>query len=146
LTCFGVDDEAGNPVITPGTLQAPFTPMIGQMVTVPQGNISIVMGSQFSVAPLVYFAPKPSAVTNSVSGVMGLVASIIVPANPSRTWVMITNRSNNDIQDIGSANVAVSGGDPLYPGGGFLFNGIGAAGPIYGITTASGSPYSYIEG
>jgi hypothetical protein len=89
----------------------------------------------------------PTALTNSAAGTMGTSASIIVPASGTRKWLMITNRSaGSETQDIGSSNVIVGGGIPLAPGGGFLFNGAGAAGPIYGITTVSGSPFSYVEG
>ncbi len=89
----------------------------------------------------------PTALTNSAAGTMGVAAAIIVPASGTRKWLMITNRTaGNETQDIGSSNVTVGGGIPIAPGGGFLFNGAGAAGPIYGITTTAGSPFSYVEG
>lgn len=89
----------------------------------------------------------PFPLTNSAAGTMGTSATIIVPASATRKWLMITNRTTGgDTQDIGSSNVTVGGGIPLVPGGGFLFAGPGAAGPIYGITTAASSAYSYVEG
>lgn len=85
--------------------------------------------------------------TNSVAATMGTARALIVPFSATRRWLMITNRTAGaETQDIGSSNVTVGGGIPLVPGGGFLFNGAGAAGPLYGITTAAGSAFSYVEG
>lgn len=91
-------------------------------------------------------APASFPLTNSAAGTMGVAAAIIVPASGTRKWVMITNRTASDTQDIGSSNVTVGAGIPLSPGGGFLFNGAGASGPIYGISTAAASAFSYVEG
>ena len=84
---------------------------------------------------------------NSDSGTMGQTATPIVPFSTTRKWLMFSNRSKgSEIQDIGPADVTVGGGIPVFPGGGFLFNGTGACGPIYGITTVPNSPFSYVEG
>lgn len=85
--------------------------------------------------------------SNSVAGTMGTSISIVVPFSAARRWLMITNRTaGSETQDIGSSNVAVGSGIPLVPGGGFMFSGAGAVGPIYGITTAASSAFSYVEG
>jgi hypothetical protein len=91
--------------------------------------------------------PQAFPLTNAVAGTMGLAPAIIVPASAARKWLNITNRSTGaEVQDIGPANVAVGSGIPLYSGAGFLFNGAGATGPFYGVTTIASSPFSYVEG
>lgn len=91
--------------------------------------------------------PFSTGPKNSQPGVMGQAATLIVPFNALRKWLMISNRTTGtETQDIGSPNVQVNGGIPLAPGGGFFFNGAGAAGPIYGITTVANSPFSFVEG
>lgn len=89
----------------------------------------------------------PTALTNSTSGNVTASATIVVPFSSTRKWVMFSNRTTGtETHDLGSSNVAVGGGIPIAAGGGFLFNGPGAAGPIYGITTVASSPFSYVEG
>lgn len=126
----------GSPQSTNGSITNP-----GQ-----SGNVAqAVQGIAGGVAmPVSQAANAPS---NSANGVMGVAVGIVVPFSASRKWVMITNRStNSETQDVGAADVTVGGGIPLNPGGGFLFNGNGAQGPIYGITTVANSPFSYVEG
>ncbi len=88
----------------------------------------------------------PTALVNSTAGTMGLTAVIVVPYSATRTWLMFSSRTTGtETQDIGSSNIAIGGGIPIAPGAGFVFNGPGAAGPIYGITTVASSPFSYVE-
>ena len=51
LVAFGITDVSGNALLPPGTLQQPFTPVNGQLVVVPPGNLSLIVGSQFAVGP-----------------------------------------------------------------------------------------------
>lgn len=92
------------------------------------------------------FHRASSAITNSTSGTMGESADIVVPASGTRKWVIVFNRSESDKQDLGASGVTVGGGIPLESGAGYLFDGIGAAGPIYGISNNTDSAYSYVEG
>lgn len=123
------------------------------------GTVSDDNGVQFSQhvmrvdgAPVALAAPMPVrsapfALTSCARGTMGTAATVIVPASPTRRWLIVYNRSvTGETQDIGAANVTVGGGIPLYPGAGFMFDGAGAAGPIYGVTTAAVSAFSYVEG
>jgi hypothetical protein len=89
----------------------------------------------------------PTPLTNSTPcTVPAGTAGVVVPPSNTRQWVMLTNRtSGTEDQDVGSSNVTVKGGIPLAPGGGFLFTGVGAKGPIYAIAPVSG-PCSYVEG
>ena len=62
LTVFGVTDGSGNPLTPPGTLQQPFTPLNGQLVVVPPGDVSVVVGAQFAAGPGSFISrPPPSA-------------------------------------------------------------------------------------
>lgn len=89
----------------------------------------------------------PSAPSNSSTCTVPTgTAAIVIPLSNTRKWVMITSRTTGtEVQDIGSSNVIVNGGIPLAPGGGFLFTGLGAKGPIYGIAPIA-SPCSFVEG
>ena len=99
-----------------------------------------------SASPMpVQSAPFP--LKSCTKGTMGVAATIIVPVSTTRRWLIVYNRSaTGEIQDIGASNVTVGGGIPLYPGAGFMFDGAGAAGPIYGITTVPNSAFSFVEG
>ena len=93
LTAFGVTDMDGNPITT-GTLQAPFTPLIGQLVTVPQGNLSIVVGSQFNLAPMASVAAIPVQLSGpTVSGSVAIVSGAYtqVLASGARAALSLTN-------------------------------------------------------
>lgn len=99
-----------------------------------------------AAAPLPVVAVS-SALVNSAAGTMGAAAAIVVPYSATRKWLTICNRTIGvETQDIGSANVLVGSGIPVHPGNTFTFTGIGAAGPVYGITTVAGSAFSYVEG
>lgn len=104
-------------------------------------------GNQVGAAAPLPVAAVPSALTNSTAGTMTTAAAIVVPYSATRKWLAISNRTNGvETQDIGSSNVVVGSGIPIHPGGTFTFTGIGAAGPVYGITTVVGSAFSYVEG
>lgn len=107
------------------------------------GSVSVTAGT----AAIGSVTQTPSALTNSTSGNVTASATIVVPFSSTRKWLMFSNRTTGtETHDLGSSNVAVGGGIPIAAGGGFLFNGPGAAGPIYGITTVASSPFSYVEG
>jgi hypothetical protein len=83
---------------------------------------------------------------SSHTGTMGTTPAIIVPYSATRSWLLVSNRSATyEMQDIGPADVTVGGGIPLAAGAGFLFQGSEAVGPIYGVTTAPNSAYSWVE-
>lgn len=106
-----------------------------------------VAGLPVSAANAMPVQAAASALINSAAGVVGTSAAILVPFSSTRKWLMISNRSQGtETHDLGSANVTVGGGIPVAAGGGFLFSGAGAAGPVYGITTVPGSAFSYVEG
>lgn len=50
LTCFNITDSAGGPLWA-GTLRTTITPVSGQLIVIPQGNIALILGTTFSVAP-----------------------------------------------------------------------------------------------
>jgi hypothetical protein len=93
LTSFGVTDSLGNPVFA-GTLQFPFTPLIGQLVTVPAGNISLVVGSNFTAGTFSSVAVVPVAQTGpTISGSVTLNsgAYTLVLASGARSALALTN-------------------------------------------------------
>ena len=108
LTCFGVtEDQAGTEaVVAPGTLQAPFTPVNGQLVVVPPGDMSLVVGAQFAAGPgfEVSISPQPLSYGGAVSGTVGtssgqLVASGVytralliqtAPGSVGNVWLNVT--------------------------------------------------------
>ena len=61
LVCFGVtEDQAGTiALVAPGTLQVPFTPVNGQLVVVPPGNISLVVGAAIRRRTWISFQMRP---------------------------------------------------------------------------------------
>jgi len=48
LTVFGVTDASGNAVVPPGTLQSPWAPAVGEVVSIPQGYITVKIGTQLN--------------------------------------------------------------------------------------------------
>ncbi len=94
--------------------------------------------------------PMASPLTNSAatttSATIGQAISV-VPFSATRRFLHIFSRTTgNETVDLGSSNVVVGGGIPLQAAGGFSFLGVGAAGPIYAVTTVANSPLSYVEG
>lgn len=90
--------------------------------------------------------PTAFALSNCASGTIGTSSSVMVPFSSTRKWVTVYNRSSVDFHDWGSSNVAIGNGLYVGPGAGFTFAGSGATGPIYGISTAGSSAFSYVEG
>jgi hypothetical protein len=89
---FGVEDGAGNAIVSPGTLQTPYTPQVGQYVTIPQGNITLVVGSQFSASPgfVVTSTPaKGATITGSVVLTSGAYRAVV--ASGLRNLLVLTN-------------------------------------------------------
>lgn len=146
------DQQLTIPLLTASV--TPTLPGVQKFLGASDGSGNVVMqsiprinGAQVSSANPMPVASAATSLVNSASGTMTTAVSIIVPFSATRQWLMITNRTTGtEVQDIGSSNVTVGGGIPLAPGGGFLFDGPGAAGPIYGIAGVSGSPFSYVEG
>lgn len=108
---------------------------------------TVVQGVSGGIPVVTSDAPGPPkgshAVTTSASANQ---ASIIVPYDLTRGWLMITSRSaGNETIDLGSSNVQIGGGIPIVAGGGFLFTGAVAQGPIWAVTTVPSSPLSYVE-
>lgn len=123
LTVFGVVDASGNAVIPPGTLQSPFTPSVGQLVTVPQGSITLVVGSQFTAAPGSVTTGKAPPLTYSpiVSGSVGTTSNVLIPSGAFSTTVTIQTQpgSTGNIWLRPDGSVAVSGSGPyIFAGGG----------------------------
>lgn len=107
----------------------------------------LVLLNAFTAGDPMTTSLTPFPLTNSVSGTMGTLTTVVVPYSATRRWLQFTNRSSGvETQDLGSANVTVGGGIPLAPNQGYLFNAGGATGPIYGVTTVANSPWSYVEG
>lgn len=123
LTVFGIVDASGNAVVAPGTLQTPFTPSIGQLVTVPQGSITLVVGSQFTAAPGSVTTGKAPPLTYSpiVSGTVGTTSNVLVPSGTFTTTFTIQTQpgSTGNIWMRPDGSVAVSGAGPyVFAGGG----------------------------
>lgn len=100
LTVFGLSDSDGN-LLWPGTLSSPFSPVNGQLVIVPQGNLSLVYGSQFVAAPsnIVTISPqKGPTASGSVALTSG--AYSLVLASGARNVVLLTNAAQSDIIKI----------------------------------------------
>ncbi len=111
LTCFMVSDQNGNPY-WPGTLAAPFTPVNGQLINVPQGNISLVVGGQLSAAPadVVVSAPQKGPTTSgSVALTSGAYSAVM--ASGARNALLLTNTSASGIVQVllGGVSAPASG-------------------------------------
>jgi hypothetical protein len=113
LTTFGVVDLNGNPVQPPGTLQSPFTPLVGQLVTVPQGNISIVVGSQFTAAPGCAGGGETPTTGPLTSGSVTLTSGSysLVLASGARAALVLSNvdQANAVRMILGGASAPASG-------------------------------------
>jgi hypothetical protein len=114
LTCFGItEDQAGTTaVVAPGTLQAPFTPLNGQIVVVPPGSVSIVVGSQFAAGP--GFVANNAGPTTSGFVSLGSGAYSAVVASGARNALQLFNTSQIDSVRliIGGASAPASGSVP----------------------------------
>jgi hypothetical protein len=114
LTVFGVTDELGNPVIAPGTLQSPFTPVNGQLVYVPMGDISIVVGSQFTAVPVSSAGGnQQGTLTSGAVTLTNNSYSLVLPSG-ARSALALQNTSNIDTISlvIGGTLQPVSGSAP----------------------------------
>ena len=93
---------------------------------------------------------EPTALTNCAAVACSPTpnsAVSVVPYSATRKWLAVFNRSNGqETVDIGSSDVTLNGGIPIQAGaGGYVFDGPGAAGPIYAISPVAGTPLSYVE-
>lgn len=113
LTVAGVTDEFGNPIYA-GTLAAPFTPVNGQLVVVPQGNIALVVGSQFTAAPGSIAPGNQQGTLTSGSAVLTTGAYTMVLASGARSALSLQNTSNVDNISliIGGSSQPASGAVP----------------------------------
>ena len=117
LTVFGVVDTLGNPIQAPGTLQSPFTPMIGQLVTVPQGSITLVVGSQFTAGPISSIATILNQSGPTTSGTVALSSGqyTLVMASGARSSLNLSNVNQiNLVKIILGGTVAPASGDLGY--------------------------------
>lgn len=113
LTVFGVTDGSGNAIVPPGTLQSPFTPLNGQLVCVPPGDISLVVGAQFAAGPGT-FVPNLSGPTASGSIALTSGAYAAVVASGARNTLQVQNLASGDVVKlrIGDATQPPSGAVP----------------------------------
>jgi hypothetical protein len=118
LTCFGVtSDQAGTvPVQAPGTLTSPFTPLNGQLVAVPPGNVQLVVGAQFAAGPGTVVAATGVASGPTVSGYVALASGAYsaVLASGARNALTLQNMSATDTVKIvlGGGTAPASGAVP----------------------------------
>jgi hypothetical protein len=146
----------------PISLQVGLAASITVRCTLPTGNIlpsgaadqsiSQYQNIEYAGAPLgatnLLPAGRPAtALTNSTQGTVTNAPGLLVPYSATRKSVFIFNRSTgNDIIDVGSPNVVVGSGIPIGPGNaGFQFQGDGAAGPIWAVSTGGNTPVSFVE-
>lgn len=100
LTCFSVTDNIGN-IYTAGTLQAPFTPLNGQLVEVPQGSFTLVLGGQFSLSPVSIVSsvgPKGPTTSGSIALTSGVYTNIL--ASGSRNMLLLQNTDPINIMQV----------------------------------------------
>lgn len=145
LTVFGITDVSGNPMFPAGTLQAPFTPLVGQIVTVPQGNITLVVGSQFNASVAAQETVPPLTYTGPYSGVVGSGSAVLVASGTyKRTFTIQTlpsDTSNVWLRADGSTAVSGTGGLVQGGGGSYTFGGSnGAPLPTQNVTAISDGP------
>lgn len=124
LTCFSVTDVSGN-VYAAGTLQAPYTPLNGQLVQVPQGSLTLVLGSQFSAAPAAVVSTSgPKGPTTSGSVVLASGGYTNVLASGSRNMILLQNTDPINIMQVilgpnqppsGATGYAIVDGNQSWP-------------------------------
>ena len=150
LTCFGVtEDQAGTEaVVAPGTLQAPFTPVNGQLVVVPPGDMSLVVGAQFAAGPgfEVSISPQPLSYGGAVSGTVGTSSGQLVASGVYTRALLIQTAPGsvgNVWLNVTGGPAVVSGGVCVFGGGGQVsFGGLGMPVPTAAINaiTDAGTP------
>jgi hypothetical protein len=140
LTVFGVTDVSGNAMVPPGTLQSPYTPAVGQIVTVPQGNIALVVGSQFNAGPAPAAIPALSYIEPSF-GFVGNISAVLVAAGTySRALTIQTlpgSTSNVWLRLDGSIAASETGCLVAASGGIYTFGTNAAPLPTGNITAIS---------
>jgi hypothetical protein len=94
LTAFNVTDASGNPYFA-GTLQAPFTPLVGQLVVVPQGNISLAVGSQFNASVASQESVPNLTYSGAPSGFVGSGSAVLVASGTYRRTFTIQTLPNS---------------------------------------------------
>lgn len=139
LTAFNVTDSSGNPYFA-GTLQSPFTPIVGQIVTVPQGNISLAVGSQFNAGPASSLVPSMTYLP-PFSGSVGSGSAVLVASGTySRTFTIQTepgSSSNVWLNPAGGTAVSGTGCLVQAAGGAYTFGTDAAPLPNGNVTAIS---------
>ena len=154
LTSFGVTDASGNAVVAPGTLQQPFTPVNGQLVVVPPGNISLVIGSQFAAGPGAFVSRNASGPT--ATGSVGVVSEYYTQVVGSGAYNVLSlqNMSQSDTVSLrvgdgtqpasGAVPTAVLGPFGTWPPGNSTFV---PNGPVWAISrTDNGTTVAFMTG
>lgn len=143
LTCFNVTDASGNPYFA-GTLQAPFTPMIGQLVIVPQGNIALAQGSQFNASVASQESVPNLSYTGPFSGFVGSGSAVLVASGTyRRTFTVQTlpgSTSNVWLRPDGSTAASGTGCLAQAGGGAYTFGTNAAPLPTANVTAISDGP------
>lgn len=113
LSVFNVTDASGNSYFA-GTLNSPFTPVNGQLVVVPQGEISLVVGAQMAVAAAPSVPQRGAQTTGAVALTSGAYAQVL--ASGSRNMLLVQNPSDvNPIYLVfGGSSAPASGAAASY--------------------------------
>jgi hypothetical protein len=106
LTSFNVTDTEGNPYWA-GTLAVPLTPVTGQLVVVPQGNITLVVGAQFTVAPSAPVVKQGSTTSGSVTLSSGAYSMVL--ASGARNMILLTETSGFPVRIVLGGSLPPSG-------------------------------------
>jgi hypothetical protein len=98
LVGFQVSDANAN-VYWAGTLASPFIPLNGQIVTVPQGNITLVVGAQFVATPVNTVSPAQGP---TVSGSVALASDSysLVLASGARRALLLNNVASSGLVQL----------------------------------------------
>jgi hypothetical protein len=119
-------------------------------------SVSISVTLDGNGNPVTPAAPLPAARPSfAIADVAAVTCSstigtavLFVPFSATRKVLHVFNRTpNSDTVDLGPTNSITSGGGiPLYAGGSFTFDGEGALGPFYAVSTGASTPLTYAEG
>lgn len=153
LVAFGVTDTNGLPYWS-GTLKTPFAPVNGQLVIVPQGDVTLVVGSQMVATPATTVVSPAQGPTVSGSVALSSGSYSLVLASGARKALSLTNTSASGLVQIllGGVSAPASGAagySIIPPYGNWPSAGLGDFVPtdsIWAIATASGVTLNYFTG
>ena len=151
LTVFGVSDSQRNPVWA-GTLSTPFTPVNGQIVAVPAGNIQLVVGTQFAVGPGISQPTHGILASGSAALASGAYTQILTSGNRNALSMQNTSSTDTIKLIVGDLNLPLSGAVPsaiLPPYGKWPSDSLSAFVPsdaVWGISGQTGTVISYLTG